>query len=74
LVLMPLYIWGMVGFFDFSGEEELALVLEGAMPCMMLGLVFCERFKLDTAFYAAAVTLSTLLSILTLPYWFIIMK
>jgi predicted permease len=74
LVLMPLFVWGIAGFFTFNHEQQLALVLEAAMPSMVLGLVFCERFKLDTAFYAAAVTLSTLLSILTLPYWFIMLR
>ena len=74
LVLMPLFVWSISGFFAFSHEQQLAMVLEAAMPSMLLGLVFCERFKLDTAFYAAAVTLSTLLSILTLPYWFIMLR
>lgn len=74
LVLMPLFVWWIAGFFTFEYEQQLALVLEAAMPSMVLGLVFCERFKLDTAFYAAAVTLSTLLSILTLPYWFIMLN
>jgi predicted permease len=74
LVLMPLFVWGISGFFAFSHEQQLAIVLEAAMPSMLLGLVFCEQFKLDTAFYAAAVTLSTLLSMLTLPYWFIMLR
>ena len=74
LVLMPLFVWRISGFFAFSHEQQLAMVLEAAMPSMLLGLVFCERFKLDTVFYAAAVTLSTLLSILTLPYWFIMLR
>ena len=74
LLLMPLFVWEVSGFFSFTPAQQLALVLEGAMPSMVLGLVFCERFKLDTAFYAAAVTLSTLLSILTLPYWFIMLR
>lgn len=74
LVLMPLFVWGISGFFAFSHEQQLAIVLEAAMPSMLLGLVFCEQFNLDTAFYAAAVTLSTLLSMLTLPYWFIMLR
>jgi predicted permease len=74
LVLMPLFVWGISGLFAFSHEQQLAIVLEAAMPSMLLGLVFCEQFKLDTAFYAAAVTLSTLLSMLTLPYWFILLR
>lgn len=74
LIFMPLFVWALVGIFDFNREQQLALVLEAAMPSMLLGLVFCERFKLDTAFYAAAVTLSTILSIVTLSYWFIMLR
>ncbi|NNF95839.1 MAG: AEC family transporter [Halobacteria archaeon] len=74
LILMPLFVWGISGFFDFSHEQQLALVLEAAMPSMVIGLMICERYNLDTAFYAAAVTLSTILSIVTLPYWFIMLS
>jgi len=31
--------------------------------------VICDRFKLDVSLYAEAVTLTTLLSLLTLPLW-----
>jgi predicted permease len=74
LILMPLFVWGISGFFDFSHEQQLALILEAAMPSMMIGLMICEKYNLDTAFYAAAVTLSTILSIVTLPYWFILLS
>jgi hypothetical protein len=47
-----------------------AVVLEAGMPVMVLGLVLCDRYGLDTGLYAAAATLSTLLSLLTLPFWY----
>jgi predicted permease len=74
LFLMPLFVWGVSGQFDFSAQQQLALVLEAAMPSMVIGLMICEHYNLDTAFYAAAVTLSTILSIVTLPYWFIMLS
>ena len=40
------------------------------MPSMVLGVVISDRYGLDTSLYAAAVTVSTLLSLLTLPLWF----
>ena len=43
---------------------------EAAMPCMVLGLVICDRFKLDTALYASVVTFTTALSMISLPVWF----
>ena len=69
LLLMPLIAWGAcIG----SGMPERLIapaVVEAAMPTMVLGLVICDRFRLDTAIYAQAVTLTTFLSLLTLPLW-----
>lgn len=71
LLVMPLVVWGTSTALGFESRMQLALVLEAAMPSMVLGLVICEHFRLDTAFYAATVTLSTILSILTLPLWYL---
>jgi len=73
LLLMPLVVWGLSGPLGFSGELRLALVLEAAMPSMVLGIVLCEHFRLDTAFYAAAVTVSTILGLVTLPAWYLLL-
>jgi predicted permease len=32
-------------------------------------VVLCDRYKLDSPLYASAVTLSTLVSLATLPLW-----
>jgi len=69
LLLMPLIAWGAsIG----SGMPERLIapaVIEAAMPTMVLGLVICDRFRLDTTIYAQAITLTTALSLLTLPFW-----
>lgn len=70
LLLMPVLAWGLGGAFGLSGNVLSAVVLEAAMPSMVLGIVFCDRFGLDTALYAAAVTLTTGLSLITLPLWY----
>ena len=44
--------------------------MEAAMPSMVIGVVICDRYGLDTSVYAAAVTVSTLLSLITLPMWY----
>lgn len=44
-----------------------AVVLESSMPAMMLTLVVGIRFKLDTDFIAAAIFVTTLASVLTIP-------
>ncbi len=70
LLLTPLVIWGASDLVGLSGEVRIAVVLEAAMPSMVLGIVLCDRYRLDSGLYAMAVTLSTALSIVTLPAWF----
>jgi predicted permease len=45
------------------------VVLEAAMPSMVLGIVICDRYGLETGLYAQAVTLSTAASLFVLPMW-----
>lgn len=69
LIVMPTSVWWLAGVLGLSGDVFTAVVLEAAMPSMVLGLVLCDRYGLDTSLYATGVTLSTLLSLLTLPLW-----
>lgn len=72
LVLMPAIVWGVADYVGLSGNFRIATILEAAMPSMVLGLVICDRYGLDTNFYAAAVTATTAMSFITLPIWFAI--
>jgi predicted permease len=70
LVFMPLLVWGLALASGLDGRLLPPVVLEAAMPSMVLGMVICDRYGLDTPFYATAVTLSTALSMFTLPLWY----
>ena len=70
LVLMPVWVWLAARLFGLSGDTLTGIVLEAAMPSMVLGLVICDRYGLDTSLYAAAVTVTTAISFITLPLWF----
>ncbi len=70
LLLVPLGAWFVAQGAGIENELLMAVVLEAAMPSMVVGLIFCDRFGLDASMYAATVTLSTLLSLFTLPLWF----
>ncbi len=70
LLLMPLIAWAAGYVIGLEGDRLTATVLEAAMPCMVLGVVLCDRYGLDTGLYATTVTLSTALSLLTLPLWY----
>ncbi|RMG90749.1 MAG: AEC family transporter [Zetaproteobacteria bacterium] len=69
LFLMPLIAWAACHAVGVPKQLLAPTVVEAAMPCMVLGLVICDRFQLDASLYAEAVTVSTLLSFLTLPLW-----
>ena len=53
----------------FSGDTLAALVMEAGMPSMLLGLAYCDRYRLDSGFYAMSVALTTLAALLSLPFW-----
>jgi predicted permease len=50
---------------DTSGVRLLAL--QAGMPSVMLALVVGQRFKLDTAFIAAAILVTTVGCLITIP-------
>ncbi len=70
LLVMPLVVWAVAGATGLTGTLRAAVVLEGAMPSMALGVVLSDRYGLNTGVYAAAMTLTTLVSALTLPLWY----
>lgn len=70
LLLAPLLVWGLGSSLGLTGTMLIGVVLEAAMPSMVLGIVFCDRYGLDTSLYAAAVTVTTALSLITLPLWY----
>ncbi|MGD8812463.1 MAG: AEC family transporter [Thioalkalispiraceae bacterium] len=73
LFVLPLVALTMVSLFGFSGDTRTALVLEAAMPTMVIGLVLCDRYGLDTELYATAVTITTVLSLVTLNIWYLVL-
>lgn len=70
LFLMPLLMINLARFLTMTEEYKAAAILDLAMPCMVLGIVFCDRYRLDSSLYAMAVTVTTLLSLFTLPFWY----
>lgn len=70
LLWMPAAAWGVASVTGLSGDLRTGVVLEGAMPSMALGVVLCDRYGLNTAVYASALALTTILSGVTLPLWF----
>lgn len=70
LLLIPALVALFASATGLSGELRAAVVMEAAMPSMVLGIVFCDRYGLDVGLYATAVTVTTVLSLVTLPLWY----
>jgi len=70
LVLVPIMVMTVSHLIGIEKEISIMLILLGGMPTMVFGIVICERYHLDTELYAAAVTLTTVASLVTLPLWF----
>ena len=70
LAVQPLLVAVLASLTGLTGDVHRAVSLEGAMPTMVLGLVLCDRYGLDTGLYAAIVTVTTAASLVTLPLWF----
>ena len=69
ILFMPLFAAIVAYYLPMSGQFKAAAVMDMAMPSMVLGVVFCDRYKLDSALYAMTVTVTTALSLLSLPVW-----
>lgn len=69
MALMPLFAIMLIGFLPIAGDYRAAAVLDLSMPSMLLGIVFCDRYRLDSSLYAMAVTVTTALSLVALPFW-----
>jgi predicted permease len=69
LLICPLIVWASAGALELPAELSTAVVLEAAMPSMVLGIVLCDQFRLNTETYATCVTATTTASLVTLPLW-----
>lgn len=70
LIIMPAIVLGMSILLGMQGMLQQAVVLEAAMPSMVIGMVLCDRYGLNTVVYAAAVTVTTAVSFITLGLWY----
>jgi malate permease and related proteins len=70
MLLIPLFAIVLVGHLTMASNYKAAAVLDLAMPSMVLGIVLCDRYQLDSSLYAMAVTVTTALSLITLPFWY----
>jgi malate permease and related proteins len=68
--LMPLFAMLLVEHLAIAEYYHAPAVLDVAMPSMLLGVVYCDRYQLDSSLYAMMVTITTVLSLVSLPFWY----
>ncbi|WP_367027092.1 AEC family transporter [Methylococcus sp. ANG] len=74
LVALPLFGLSLTHGLEISGDTRAALVLEAGMPSMLLGIVYCDRYRLDTGLYAMLATTTTVLALASLPLWHLMLE
>ncbi|MDF9392843.1 MULTISPECIES: AEC family transporter [Methylococcus] len=73
LIALPLFGLSLTHGLEISGDTRAALVLEAGMPSMLLGIVYCDRYRLDTGLYAMLATTTTVLALASLPAWHLVL-
>jgi len=75
LIITPLLLWAMFHLFSVSGGQTFrSMILQAAMPSMLLGFVICQRYRLDTTAYTAAFSFTVFISLVTIPVWWILIQ
>jgi malate permease and related proteins len=67
LLIMPVLFFLIVHFLPIAGTSRGVAVIEAAMPCGVTAVTFASRYNADEKLAASATTITTLLSILTIP-------
>ena len=67
LLIIPALIWLLVQLLPIAGIPRGVAVIEAAMPSAVMAVTFASRYQADEKLAASATTITTLLSILTLP-------
>ncbi|MDH5446308.1 MAG: AEC family transporter [Gammaproteobacteria bacterium] len=70
LFFMPVVAMVLATALGMQGMVKQVVILEAAMPSMVIGIMLCDRYGLNSVVYAASVTVSTALSFITLGIWF----
>jgi len=69
LGLLPLAFMALARWLPCSVELKQVLIVQAAMPCAMLPMVLSKHFGGDTGMAVQIVLGTTILSMVTIPYW-----
>ena len=69
LLVQPAVVWGLFLLWPVSPLMMKAVVLVSAMPVAVNSLVVAHGMGMDDSYAGEIITLSTILSVVTIPIW-----
>lgn len=69
LLIMPALFYFLLRLLGFSTHLFAVSIIEAAMPLAITPFALAEQFDLDKKFIVRSIVLSTILSVLTTPFW-----
>jgi predicted permease len=69
LILLPMIFYGIIKLTNFNSIQLTPSLIDAAMPIAITPFALADEYKLDQAFIARSIVLSTILSIVSLPFW-----
>lgn len=69
LILFPAIFYFGVKLFGFYTSNFTSSILDAAMPLAITPFALADKYHLDQKFIARSIVLSTILSVVTLPFW-----
>lgn len=72
LIVAPALVWALVLLLKVERTAAAVIVLQTAVPSAVCTTALVDQYGGDSAFAAAGVVATTLLSLLTLPFWSVV--
>jgi predicted permease len=72
MLIIPLIVGLIIGFFGITDKPQLTIVLQMAMPPAFATLVISEAFNLDRELTVTSLAIGSMLILLTLPIWLVL--
>ena len=69
LVILPAGFYFGVKLLGFSPSQFSSSIIEAAMPLAITPFALADKYNLDKNFIARSIVLSTILSVISLPFW-----
>jgi predicted permease len=69
LIAFPGALYLATHYFNLTGEIFKISIIDAAMPLAITPFALADQFNLDKNFIARSIVLSTILSVITIPFW-----